>query len=83
MTTERRSRAETDDIGNLVLQYMQNTPAPSPGFLTRQIALAIGLSNDATNMVLQRLYVHKLVGRQKAMWGADQASYWLPVVVRA
>lgn len=64
----------------LVLLYLQNAQLPRPaGFTTREVMDGTGLGERAARRVLERLYVHKQVARQKALMGADQASYWLPV----
>lgn len=64
----------------LVLLYLQNAQLPRPaGFTTREVMAGAGLGERVARRVLERLYVHKQVARQKALMGADQASYWLPV----
>lgn len=81
MKTTARPGYQTvvDERTQLVLLYLQNTPFSAPGFTTRQVGEGTGLDDDQAEQTLQRLYTTKRVGRQKALWGPDQKSYWLPM----
>lgn len=65
-------RAEEEQ---LVLTYMHGTEIAPPGLTTRQVANGTGLDDLRACRVLERLYVHRLVGRQKSFLG-DHTTYW-------
>ena len=79
MSGARVHRAEMDEDAELVLLYLHNGPMGPQGFTTKQVCAGTGFNTRRATQVLERLYTSRKVGRQKALFGADQASYWLPL----